>query len=168
MRILTFLSLILVLSSCWPSSISFRENSMPEEWQTFFVVPLELNSATAPISYNAVLTEAVRSGVQNNTRLKMVGNVDLSNVTISGEITNYATSPIALKEGDNASQNRLTINVDFTIKTPSKGLELIQLKASRFFDYSSDKNLADVEQDLIIEINKQLVQDVINKLLSNW
>jgi hypothetical protein len=40
--------------------------------------------------------------------------------------------------------------------------------STRFADFSSSSNLADVEQKLFAEISDQMVQDLINKLYSNW
>ena len=163
------LSVVLIIASaCWPSSIAFRDASYPEEWKVFFVEPLELNAATAPANYSAVLTESLRTGIQNNTRLKIGSNPDQAQVQITGIITSYATSPQALTEGDNAARNRLTISANFTIITPTQGLEKMTVTSTRFADYDSNQNLSDVENDLIEEINKLIVQDVINKLSSNW
>ena len=37
---------IFLLSSCWPSSIGFRDSgSMPEEWESFTVEMIENNAA---------------------------------------------------------------------------------------------------------------------------
>lgn len=166
---LLILSVILpLLSSCWPTRISFVDDSMPEEWKTFYVTPLELNAATAPASYNATLTETVRNGLQNNTRLKMLADPEQANVQISGIISGYSTSPQAITQGDNAQKNRLTVSVNFTIITPTKGLEKIQMTSSRFADYDATQQLSDVENGLLEVINQQIVQDVINKLRSNW
>jgi hypothetical protein len=42
------------------------------------------------------------------------------------------------------------------------------LTSTRFADYDSNLDLTTVESQLLEEINKQIVQDVINKILSNW
>ena len=42
------------------------------------------------------------------------------------------------------------------------------LTSTRFVDYDSQSDLATVETNLLEEINTQIAQDVINKLLSNW
>jgi hypothetical protein len=42
------------------------------------------------------------------------------------------------------------------------------LTSTRFADYDSNLDLSTVESQLLEEINKQIVQDVINKILSNW
>ena len=74
----------------------------------------------------------------------------------------------SVQQNDNAAKNRLTISINFTILTPTKGLEEIKFTSSRFADYDSNEQLVSVENRLIEEINQQIGQDLINKLLSNW
>jgi hypothetical protein len=42
------------------------------------------------------------------------------------------------------------------------------MTSTRFTDYPTDKNFSEVEQELNELISQQVVQDVINKILSNW
>ncbi|ASS47670.1 MAG: hypothetical protein CHH17_02690 [Candidatus Fluviicola riflensis] len=166
-----YLMIIVVLGSlcsCWPTRVGFVDDSMPEEWKDFYVTPLELNAATAPANYNATLTESIRTGVQNNTRLKMLTETNDSAVQISGTVNSYNTTPQAVTDGDNAQKNRLTVSVSFVIITPTKGLEKMQMTSTRFADYDASQQLSDVESQLLELINQQIVQDVINKLRSNW
>ncbi|MCE3295466.1 MAG: hypothetical protein K0R65_1180 [Crocinitomicaceae bacterium] len=169
MRIFLYIVLFLGLTSCWPTSVSFVDKgSMPEEWKTFSVKTLENNAANAPLSYAAQLSEDIKDGVQNNTRLKLNPTPNSGEVQIEGVITNYMVSPVAIQEGDLAAKNRLTISVNFKIFTKAPQEDEMSLTATRFYDYDSNQDLTSVEQLLISEINKQIVQDVINKLLSNW
>lgn len=168
-KVIAFSVLLLTLASCWPESfMTFQDTSMPKEWKTFFVNPIEVTTATAPSSYGAVLSETMRTNIQNNTRLKLDSKVGDSTLQISSIVTSYSTAPLAIQNGDQATQNRLTISVQVVITTPTKGLEEIRFTASRFADYPSSQQLVDVEQDLIQSINQQIVQDVIVKLQSNW
>lgn len=169
MRILiAFISIFALLSSCWPTKMSFVDGSIPDEWKKFFITPLEIQAATAPANYNSLLSESLRSGIQNNTRLKLANDADSAQVLISGIVKNYSTTPLAITEGDNAAKTRLTISVDFTIVTPTKGLEKMTMNSTRFADFDASQNLGDVENQLIDAIDQQIVQDVFNKLLSNW
>jgi hypothetical protein len=166
---LVLLLVLGLLSSCWPTSISFSDKgSMPEEWKFFSVKTLDNNAANAPLSYSTVLSEAVKDGIQNNTKLKLNTSPNSGEVQIEGMITNYAITPIALQEGDVAAKNRLTISANFSIFVKSPKEEEMKLTSTRFFDYDSNSDFSAVEATLIEEINKQIVQDVINKLLSNW
>lgn len=168
MRIFIYIVLSYCLSSCWPTKISFVDGNMPEEWRFFSVKTLENNAANAPLSYAPTLSEAIKDGVQNNTKLKLNTNPNSGEVQIEGNITNYTISPIALQVGDVAAKNRLTITANFNIYIKKPKEEQMTLTSTRFSDYSSDEDFISVETELISEINKQIVQDLINKLLSNW
>ncbi len=159
----------MALTSCWPEVfMNPRDKGMPKEWKEFYVNPIEVSSATAPSNYGSVLSENIRSGVQNNTRLNLVSTPKDSTLQITLVVTNYSTSPVAIQQGDVATENRLSITVNAVITTPSKGLEELTLSSTRFANYDASKQLVDVEQSLIENINQQIVQDVINKLNSNW
>jgi hypothetical protein len=165
------IGLLVSLNSCWPTSVSFVDKgSMPEDWHFFSLKTMENNAPNAPLSYSANLSEAIKDGVQNNTKLKINTTPNSGEVQIEGMITNYSVSPIALQAGDVAAKNRLTISTNFTIyiKVLNKEVEEMKLSSSRFFDFDSNSEFTSVEASLIEEINKQIVQDVINKLLSNW
>lgn len=141
---------------------------MPEEWKTFSIRTLENKAPNAPLSYPLELSEALRSGIQNNTRLQLNSNENDAEVLIEGSVVNYSITPVALQEGDNAAQNRLTVVVElfYNIRKPEE--KEMTLNASRFIDYAASTDLATVESTLLAEISEQIVQDAINKLLSNW
>jgi hypothetical protein len=170
MKKLVFIGILLAgLSSCWPSSVSFIDNgSMPAEWKSFSVKTLKNSAPNTPLSYAANLTEKIKDGIQNNTRLQLNPSAENAEVLIDGVISNYSISPVAIQQGDNSSKNRLTISVQFTIQISSPKKEELTLTSTRFVDYASSDDLATVEATLLEEINTQIVQDLINKLLSNW
>lgn len=171
MKLFYFITLSFLLTSCWPSSVSFMDKgSMPPEWKTFTLKTLDNNAPNAPLSYSAQLSEAVKDGIQNNTRLLIVdeSKTDDSTIDIEGVINSYNVTPIALQDNDNAAQNRLTISVNFDIYIKLPEAQEMKLTSTRFVDYDSGQDLGSVEAQLLEEINIQIVQDVINKLLSNW
>lgn len=168
MKVLYLSFLVFILFGCWPSSVSFRDaGSMPEEWKSFSVDMIENNAPNCPLSYGPQLTERIKDAVQNNTRL-LLNTDNGGEIEISGKISRYNVAPIAIQQDDNATQNRLTIAVSFSISINAPEKDVMQLTVSRFADFESNVNLASVEAQLIEEINEQISQDVINKLLSNW
>ena len=177
-QLIIFFSLVvlILLTSCWPSRIGFKDTgSMDPRWKNFTVKNLELSAPNAPLNYAARLTEDVKIGIQNNTRLKLVPQEDECQLIIEGAISNYNVSPMAMQVGDVAAKNRLTVSAEFTIfiNVPHVEGEPLQedkmtVRSTRFVDYNSNQDLSVVENQLIEEINKQIVQDVINKLFSNW
>jgi hypothetical protein len=169
MKTLSFIAILVLLNGCYPSSISFIDNgSMNEAWKTFTVKTLENRAPNAPTSYTVTLSEKIKDGVQNNTRLSLNPTLGQGEVNIEGTILSYSVMPIALQEGDNAAKNRLTVSVNFTIFVTKPEEEEMTLTSTRFVDYDSKTDLASVESTLLEEVTTQVVQDVINKLLSNW
>jgi len=163
---------ICLLESCWPTSISFNDTGSLHTCLTNFEIdPIENNASNAPINYSTELTEAITLGIQNNTRLLLSNNQQTAQVTISGKITNYSLMPIALQEGDNAAQNRLTISATFDLffECPQEEYShQMKVTSSRFADFDATQDVSAIENELTQEINTQIVQDVINQLLSNW
>lgn len=174
MKILSAIAIILLmgLSSCWPTSVSFNDTgSLHACLKHFQMDPLENSAPNAPINYPIELTEAVKSGIQNNTRLLLSGDNNTPQVTITGKITNYFVMPIALQEGDNAAKNRLTVSamMDIYFDCPGDNYSLeMKVTSTRFADFEANQDISTMESQLLTEINAQIVQDVINQLLSNW
>lgn len=116
LKFVIFLLLITNLTACWPTSVSFNDTGSLHACLKYFQMdPLETSAANAPINYPIELTEAVKSGIQNNTRLLLSSTKNAPQVMINGKITNYIVSPIALQEGDNAAKNRLTVSATMDI-----------------------------------------------------
>jgi len=169
MRFLYLILICALFTSCWPSSMSFIDKgSMPPEWKIFFVQTLENTAPNTPLSYSATLSEAIKDGIQNSTQLSLGTSPEDAQIELIGEIINYSITPIAMQEGDNAAQNRLSVSVkiDFFITAPEE--DKMSMTTSRFIDYDSNTDLSQVESTLLEEVNVQIVQDVVNKLLSNW
>lgn len=141
---------------------------MPEEWERFYLQTLQVNAPTCPLSYAANLSEAIKDGIQNNTRLSIAPDVKNAQVQLSGEITQYSVNPIALQNGDNAAKNRLSIGVIFTLNYTVPKQEEVKITITRFADFDASTNFSSVENQLLSSINEQIVQDIINKLMSNW
>lgn len=170
MRYSIFLILpLLLFSSCWPTSVSvIDKGGKPEEWKTFSIQTLENKAPNAPLNYPVSLSESIKDGIQNNTNLLLNSETGKGEVYIEGSINNYSIMPVAMQDGDNAAKNRLTVGAQFTFYISQPKEEQMTLNVSRFVDYESGTDLATVENTLLDEISKQIVQDVINKLLSNW
>jgi hypothetical protein len=168
-RILIFIVPLLMLTSCWPTSVSvIDKGGKPEEWKTFSLQTLENKAANSPLNYAVNLSESIKDGIQNNTNLLLNSETGKGEVFIEGSINSYTIMPVAMQDGDNAAKNRLTVGAQFTFYISAPKEDKMTLSVSRFIDYESGTDLAIVENTLLEEITKQIVQDVINKLLSNW
>jgi hypothetical protein len=129
-----------------------------------FVNSAPLAKATLPQTFS----EALRDGIQRQTRLKMVPkNGDLN---YEGTITNYTVTPVAIQGGgdNNAALNRLTITVNVKYTDGVDDKYSFDASFTRYADYASSRNLSEVEDQLITEITEQLVQDIINRSVNAW
>ncbi|MFM7387761.1 MAG: hypothetical protein ACKO5L_06340, partial [Bacteroidota bacterium] len=91
MKINLLFILMICLCGCWPSRIGFKDTGgMPEEWQKFSIQTLRIIAPTCPLNYAAGLSETLKDGIQNNTRLALTPNLNDAQVQISGEITQYS------------------------------------------------------------------------------
>ena len=169
MKQLLILILLISLTSCWPKSVSFTDaGSMPVEWKTFSVKTLEIIAPNAPVSYAPTLSEKIKDGIQNNTRLLLNPKSGAGEVSVEGIVNSYTITPMASQPGDNAAKNRLEISVTFTIFVTKPTEDKMIFNSARFVDYDVSTDFSSNESQLLEEINKQVVQDVINKLFSNW
>jgi outer membrane lipopolysaccharide assembly protein LptE/RlpB len=169
MKIWSLFLVAVLFTGCKSVSISLKDKgSTPEEWKSFSIKTLESSAANCPLSYSAILTEDLKDALQNNTRLSLNTTTGSGEIYIEGKINSYQVTPISIQNNNNAAQNRLTIGVQFTIFIRSPKEETLSLSATRFADFGASTNLASIEGQLLEEINTQLTQDVINKLLGNW
>lgn len=169
MRLIIFFLLIITVSSCWPTSISFRDGSVPPEWKRFMIETLESDAANAPLNYAPELTEELKDAIQNRVGLKLVSDESLDpQVIITGKVRDYVVAPLAVQGDDVAAKNRLTVTAFFEIYILAPEEDVMELRASRFVDFDSNVDVGAVQAQLFEEINEQIIQDVLNKLLSNW
>lgn len=160
---------ILLLTACWPTSLSFKDGSVPPEWKRFMVQTLESKAANAPISYAPNLTEDIKDAIQNRVGLKLVSSeANDPQVNVTGVVESYNVTPLSLQDNTAEVKNRLTIRANFEIFITEPEEEVMKLNVSRFADFDSDKDVGAIQDRLLEEINDQIVQDVLNKLLSNW
>ena len=160
---------LLLLSSCWPTSVSFRDGSVPDEWKRFMIETLESDAANAPLSYAPQLTEELKDAIQNRVGLKLVGaESDDPQIIITGKVQNYDVAPVAVQGDDVAAKNRLTVTAFFEIFITQPDEDVMEVRANRFVDFDSNVDVGTVQNQLFDEINEQIIQDVLNKLLSNW
>lgn len=117
------------------------------------------------------LNSRLRDVFTRNTKLSFVnagGDLELE-----GEIVRYDLTPMSVKEteggGDiRASETRLTMAVKIRFRNNTNPLEDKEETISAYRDFSSDRILDEVQDQLIEELNKEIVDQIFNTTLSNW
>ncbi|MBC8474264.1 MAG: LptE family protein [Cryomorphaceae bacterium] len=159
----------IVLASIFMTSCgiySFTGASIPSEAKTVSVAYFTTTATNSPSSLNQTITEGLKDLFLSQTNLDLTElEGDLS---FSGQITKYQLSPMAIQANETAGQNRLTIDIKVKYTNSFDDKQNFESTFSRYRDFSSSQNLADVEIVLIEEITKELLEDVFNKAFVNW
>ncbi len=157
---------LLLLYSCGGMKYGFKGMSIPPEAKTVSVAYFKNNAAmTSPVE-SQKFTEKLRDMVSAQTNLALTTqNGDLQ---FEGFISGYSVTPVAIQSTDQAAANRLTITVNVKYTNKFEAVKNFDQIFTRFADYPASKNLPEVENGLLEEINRQLTEDVFNKAFNNW
>jgi len=167
-----FLILGLIFTGC--GIYSFTGATIKPDTKTVYIGIFENTARLVVPSLSQKLTEALKNQVLNGSSLSQVRDPALGDVIFEGQVTDYTVQPVAITGGgvgntQSTSQSTrltITINIKFTDKKhPENSFDQ---SFSRYEDFGSDKNLSSVEQGLIDDINKLLIQDIYNRAFVNW
>ncbi len=159
---------ILVFIFCFSTcKYGFRDSSpIPAEVKTFRVNYLENKAQYVNTQLSPLITERLKSKIINTTRLRQTNNDD-AHYDISGYISQYYTSTISIT-GNNSSGNRLTVGFHLVFKNLLDDSKNFETDLTRTFDFEANKSLTEAEATLNPEIVKNLVDEIFNKIFSNW
>ena len=145
---------------------SFTGASIPADAKTVSVAYFTKKATNSPSSLSQTLTEGLKDLFLSQTNLYLTN--EEGDLSFSGEITKYQINPIAIQANETAGQNRLTIAIKAKYNNSFDKKQNFESTFSRYRDFNSSENLADVEAILIEEISKELLEDVFNKAFVNW
>ena len=166
MRKLIILISIVALTAGCTIKYSFTGASIPPDAKTVFVADFRNVAPLVNPTLANDLTEALKDKFVGQTSLKL--GDENSDLYFEGSITAYGTQPVAIKTGDVASQNRLTITVKVKFVNNKDKKSNFDTSFSRYEDYDSQYNLTDVEAELVSTIIESLVDDIFTKAVVNW
>jgi hypothetical protein len=164
-RLISFAFLLIVISSC-KVNYSFSGASVSPDVKTVSIQYFRNNASLAPPTISQSLTEALKDIFTSQTKLGMVSQG--GDLNFDGEITGYATAPVAIQSNDLAALNRLTITVHVIFTNTKDEKQNFETSFSRYAEYKSTESLTAIQSTLIDQINKELVQDIFNKAMINW
>jgi hypothetical protein len=145
---------------------SFTGASIAPEVQSISIDRFPNNAMTVEPTLSQKFTDALRDKFSRETNLVLLSNN--GDLRLSGAITGYRTSPVAIQANEVAAQNRLTVTVEVTFVNTVDDSQSFKSSFSRFEDYPSTQNLNEVQEQLIDMINEMLVQDIFDKAVVNW
>ncbi|MEP0713996.1 LptE family protein [Algoriphagus sp.] len=141
--------------------------------KTFSVDNFFNDAGGGPANIEQTFTESLKEYYQRNTQLELVRTN--GNLQFMGAITQYAVTPqAAVSSGDpnlpdRAGTMRLTIRVEVEYINTTNEEENLKQSFSFFQDYDPrTSTLLDVENDLVEEIFKNIIQDIFTATVANW
>lgn len=127
--------------------------------------PIKSDYVYAPLGTR--FNEELKDIFIRQTRLKMVNNN--ADLEIEGEITGYTQYNEAVSADGFASKTKLTItvNVRFTDNIDHQN-DMTGQQFSSFRTYDSNQLLTDVQDDLISQMVKDIVDQIFMSTVANW
>lgn len=147
---------------------SFKGISIDPAVRTFNVQIFENQALNAPAILGIDFTEKLKDKVRSETRLLL--NREKPDVEFSGVFEDFRVVPVAPKPGETVAFNRLEIRIKVNFinnNEPEKGWATSK-SFSFFQEFSSDRELLVVQDQLVTDISKQLLEDVFNAAFNNW
>ncbi len=146
---------------------SFKDTSpIPVEVKTFRVNYIENKAEYVNTQLSPQITEKLKQKIINTTRLQQT-NSDEAHYDISGYVSQYYTSTISIS-GTSANGNRLTVGVHLIFKNNLDEKKNFEADIQRTFDFDANLSLSQAESSLNEEMIKNIVDEIFNKIFSNW
>lgn len=149
---------------------SFKGISIDPNIKTFTVRLFETSAQNAPPTLAIDFTENLKNKVRTETPLSLKN--DNPDCEFSGRISGFQVVPLAPKPGELVARNQLKINVFVNYIINKEGLKTDFPEAGRefsfFSEFPAESDLSVVQDQLIEEITKQLLEDIFNAAFNNW
>jgi hypothetical protein len=159
------IAVILLLGGC-SIRVTMSGASIPDNLKTFSVQYIVNRAPLVNPTLSQNLTEGLKDRILNESRLSLAR--DVGDVDFSGEISGYDTRPMAIKADALSAETRLTVTVKIrcrNFKDPKKNWET---SFSAYQDFSSERNLVEVEDELTKVIIEQITENIFNKAFADW
>ncbi len=151
-------------SSC--NIYRFNEaGSIPDSIKTVKVNYIENRAQYQNPQLSQKLTEKLRQKIVGQTKLSQTNN-DNPDWEISGTITQYAFSTSAIS-GQQVATNRLTVAVHITLNKRKED-DVKDYDVSRSFEFKGTQSFQQAEIALLDEMTRTLIDEIFNKLFSDW
>ena len=166
MKLYSKIVIISIIGVSVTSCFKYSFTGASIEAETIFVDFFENEATLVVPSLSQEFTESLKDKFVRETSLKFT-NTD-AELILEGAITNYFVQPNAFQGNETAATNRLSITVQVLFTNTLKEEDNFQQFFTRYADFDSSLDLAQVESQLIEEINEQLIDDIFNKAVVNW
>ncbi|MEQ1678184.1 MAG: LptE family protein [Chitinophagaceae bacterium] len=139
--------------------------SVPDSIKTVKVLYLENRAQYVNPQFSPKLTDKLRQKIVGQTKLSQT-NGDNADWEISGYVREYTFSTSAIS-GQQASNNRLTVTVHITLNDRKSGATK-EHDVTRSVEFPGNQTFQQAETSKMDELIRILIDDIFNKLFSDW
>ncbi|MFT3980919.1 MAG: LPS assembly lipoprotein LptE [Ferruginibacter sp.] len=166
-RLIILLSLLVSLFNFATCKYGFKDVApIPTEVKTFRVNYFENKAQYVNSQLSPQLTERLKQKIIGTTRLRQT-NSDDAHYDISGFVSQYYATTVAISNNQ-SSGNRLNVGFHLIFKNTLDDTKNFEADITRTFDFPASQSIADAERSLNEEMIKNLVDEIFNKIFSNW
>lgn len=164
--LLLIMGISMMLSSCVPV---YRMNGSFLNYDIYHTINISEFPIRAALVYpplQQTFENELLNSISRQTRLQEVDCP--ADLEMSGEITGYSLSPQSVGTDAYATETRLTITVKIKYTDNKNPANNSEQTFSAFRQFPSSQMITDVQDDLCMEISKELVELIFNATLGNW
>lgn len=163
-RYFLWLLTLLPLGGC--GIYTFSGASIPPEAKTITIRQIDNNAPIVVPYLSQVLSDRMRDKFLAETGLRLADSE--GDLQFEGAIVEYTVTPAAATGNETTSLSRLTIGVKINYTSKINPDDDWEQSFRRFADFDASRDLQSVEEQLINDIVRQLIDDIFNKAFVNW
>ena len=157
---------LVIILGMLPGCYTFRNASIPKDAKYFQIDIFRNTAPLAPATLAQNFTDALRNKIITESQLAF--NTTSPDYRFSGLVSGYAVTPESPSADGSAFLNRLTITVEVEFTNVRDETQSWKKRFSQFSNFDANRNLLDVQDELIEEINRLLVDEIFNQAFANW
>lgn len=166
-KIISIIALILIVVSC---KISYSPNGASIDYskiKTIEITNFPNQAARVYPLLTQVFNEELKDYFTRNTKLQIVSN-QRADLELEGEIVGYELMPMSTQADGYASQTRLTMTVRIRFHNNVNPNEDKEESISAYRDFDSSNMFDAVQDELISELTKEIIDQIFNTTMANW
>lgn len=166
---LYIIGVILVMGTTAACSVSYKFNGASIDYtktKTIQLADFPIRSSYVWGPMSPMFNNELKDKFASNTQLRQVSrNGDLK---IEGEITQYSQRNKSVSAEGYSAQTELSITVNVRFTNTKNHNEDFERQFTSAKTYDTTKSLASVQEELVTQMVKDLVDQIFNATVANW
>jgi hypothetical protein len=164
-KIIFFCLIFILIDSC-KITYSFTNTNISSDVLSYTIYNFTNRAKLINPTLSDYFVEQLRNKFTRQTSLNYKN--EGGDLEFEGSITGYDVTPISIQSNDMAAENRLTIKINVKFTNNKNHDQDFESEFSYYSDFDSNLIFSDVEDALVEDIIKKIIEDIFNKSVANW